>query len=205
MSDSLVITDLPLSLLFCSLLIKALIILKQLIIEIIRLRKTTDKYFDDFKRIYTQSFPKHEQRTDEQHLYALAQDRCHIAIYVVNEGVVAFIVYWDFTNYIYIEHLAITPIHRGQNYGTIILSQFIKANPKTVILEIDPLVDELSIKRFEFYKRIGFIKNSYNHKHPAYRKEFTAHQLIVLSVSTTLSCEQYDQFVLDLKSVVMNS
>jgi hypothetical protein len=40
-----------------------------------------------------------------------------------------------------------------------------------VILEIDPPVDSFSIRRKDFYLRLGFHENNYQHYHPAYRKQ----------------------------------
>lgn len=163
-----------------------------------------DKYFDEFLRIYASSFPTYEQRTAEQHLYAFENSAYTVNGYTKDGSLIGFIAYWDFTDHIYIEHLAIHPAFRGMNHGSNLLSQFIEQHTQIIILEIDSVVDDISIKRYNFYKQLGFIKNEHTHIHPAYRKGFEDHPLVVMSTQRALSNEEYKQFYANLKSVVMN-
>ena len=99
-------------------------------------------------------------------------------------------------------------IHSLQNqwrkgYGSKILNLFIESVNKIVLLEIDPIVDEVSAARMRFYKRNGFYENIHNHVHPAYREAFDAHHLIVMSTERIISDEEYLRFKSDLCEVVM--
>ncbi len=172
--------------------------------DVVRITKTDDPYFDEFLSVYSISFPIFEQRVKEQHIYAFNQPNYNVNCYIENNSFIGFIVFWDFDSYIYIEHLAIHPDRRGQNYGSLVLNQFIEQNEKSIILEIDPLVDDISVKRYHFYKHLGFIKNNHKHTHPAYREGFQDHELIILSTQKVLSKKEYEQFYSDLKNIVMN-
>lgn len=59
-----------------------------------------------------------------------------------------------------------------------------------VILEIDPPVDDISIRRRHFYERLGFVANPYEYIHPSFRKPFTPHQLILMSYPGPLTYDE---------------
>ena len=61
--------------------------------------------------------------------------------------------YWETPDFRYIEHFCILPALRGQRYGSRALSML--PNDRPVILEIDPPVDEIAIRRKAFYERCG--------------------------------------------------
>ena len=62
---------------------------------------------------------------------------------------------------------------------------------KTVILEIDPPKDEVSIRRKQFYERNSFIENPYFHIHPPYHKENQGHELLIMSSPIQITEEIY--------------
>lgn len=74
---------------------------------------------------------------------------------------------------------------------------------KTVVLEIDPITDEVSEARLHFYKRCGFVENVYDHVHSPYREGYKAHHLEVLSFPSDLTPEEYVSFSCQLTQVVM--
>ena len=72
-----------------------------------------------------------------------------------------------------------------------------------MLLEIDPLVDDIARARLRFYQHCGFVQNNFEHRHPPYRKDFQAHKLIVLTTKGTISQTQYQAFNQDLCTLVM--
>ena len=74
---------------------------------------------------------------------------------------------------------------------------------KTVVLEIDPPVDEIARRRQGFYQRCGFAVNPYPHVHPPYRPEYPGHELVVLSSPRALTPAEYGAFACYLSAVVM--
>ncbi len=100
------------------------------------------------------------------------------------------------------EHFCIFPKLRGQKYGQRALEK-LNEKGKPVILEIDPPVDEISIRRKGFYERCGFTANPYEHVHPAYHKGYEGHKLIVMSCPEKLTEKQYGAFANHLRTVVM--
>ena len=75
-----------------------------------------------------------------------------------------------------------------------------KEKRKTIILEIDPPVDEKSKRRMGFYERVGFLPNSFDHIHPPYHNGIKGHELVVMSYPDKLSISEYDLFFQYLKS-----
>ena len=115
--------------------------------------------YSDFKALYSSSFPIFEQRTEEQQAWAFEQAEYHLAGYTDKGRWIGFISYWEFDTYIYVEHFAIDAALRGQGYGSRVLRMFVEQKGKTVLLEIDLIVDEVSAARLRFYTHCGFRMN----------------------------------------------
>lgn len=171
--------------------------------EIVRIRGMEDPLFESFKEIYSVSFPIYEQRTEIQQCEAFEAPEYHLDGYVESGILVGFISYWMFDTYIYVEHFAIHPDRRGGGFGGFILQNLIDKTQRRIVLEIDPVIDSVSSARFHFYQRFDFSQNNYRHTHPAYRKDFLAHSLIVLSTQGRMTELEYQQFVKDLRTIVM--
>jgi len=170
-----------------------------------RIKDSKDQWYESFREIYIVSFPVHEQRSEAQHEEALEDKRYHLIIKTDEDKLISFIAYWDFKNYVYIEHLAVNPELRGQNKGSELLEDFAELISKTIILEIDPPLDETSKKRLKFYEKLGYEANPYIHFHPAYKDAFIPHELIVLSLNRKLEKNEYYDFYDDLCNIVMKN
>lgn len=168
-----------------------------------RITSPEDALYASFKTLYESAFPVYEKRTESHQRDGLKDDRFHLDCYLDDNQLIGFFGYWQFAQYCYIEHYAINGHIRGKGYGTQLLQQFLDKTDNPVILEIDPLTDEISRKRLRFYQQLGFVENPYHHAHPAYKPQFQPHELIVLSSHSIISPELYQQFVQDLDEVVM--
>lgn len=103
------------------------------------------------------------------------------------------VLYWEWDGYIYAEHLCILSEMRNKAYGGKVL-ELLAAENKKVILEIDPPVDDISIRRRGFYERSGFAENPYAHVHPPYHRGYKGHELVVMSRPGKLSAAEYNCF-----------
>ncbi|MDO5111800.1 MAG: GNAT family N-acetyltransferase [Clostridia bacterium] len=158
-----------------------------------RLSNIEHPMYDNALELYRISFPSHEQREPISQTQILNDDEyCFSLIY--DEGVfVGLILYWDAGSFIYVEHFCILPEMRNKSYGQRAL-ELLGQNNKTVILEIDPPVDALSVHRKGFYERNGFIENPYPHVHPPYHKGNAGHDLVVMSYPAGITQAAYDAF-----------
>lgn len=157
-----------------------------------------------FAALYAKSFPIYEQRTEAQLRAAFESKEYHLLAFTEGGRAVGFVCFWAFDTYLYIEHLAVSRDLRGRGYGSQILKQVVRgASGKRVLLEIDPVTDEVSAARLRFYEQSGFYAAPYAHRHPPYRAGYEAHELLVLSHGTPLSEDEYALFAHDLLVTVM--
>lgn len=169
-----------------------------------RIKNVSDRFYKQFYDIYAVSFPKHEQRSLQQQKDAFSHEQYHLLCFLTEKDVAAFIAYWDFDDHIYIEHLAVNNAMRSKQIGTSVLRDFIqKKHPQPVILEIDPLMDEVAERRWQFYRKLDFVLNDYVHYHPSYTSIYEPHELLVLSTPEVLSQTLYDTFYDKLCFTVM--
>ena len=143
--------------------------------------------------LYRGSFPAHELRESASQARILHDPAYHFNLAYDGDSFVGLALCWEREEYIYVEHLCILPQLRGRAYGSAVLSLLADAG-KYVILEIDPPVDDISVRRRGFYERNGFVVNPYAHVHPPYHAGKQGHDLVVMSRPAVLTREEYDRF-----------
>lgn len=153
--------------------------------------------------LYRVSFPFHEQRESVSQEAILSNDLYHFDLIYDGESFVGLVLYWERSDYIYIEHFCIQPELRNRQYGQRALS-LLQEKGKIMILEIDPPIDAISMRRKGFYERCGFVENPYPHIHPPYHKENTGHELVIMSNPRLILQSEYDSFNSFLKGIIMN-
>jgi hypothetical protein len=78
----------------------------------VRIDNELHPHFSDAWRIYEEAFPKKERRDlDAQKALFLSREYHFLVIRDVEE-IVAFLAYWDFQDFVFIEHFAVTPKKR---------------------------------------------------------------------------------------------
>lgn len=159
---------------------------------------------DNINNLYNSAFPKYEQRSDQGRRNIQHLDDYHLYYFSVDSQFVGFIGSWKILDFFYVEHLAISSQLRGQGYGQQVLKMFSQC-AKNIVLEIDPVIDEVSQKRLHFYLRCGFKFNQYSHIHPNYHGEFAPHQLEILSFLHCINNATYQMFNEKLNNMIMNS
>ena len=71
---------------------------------------------------------------------------------------------------------------------------------KMVILEIDPPVDGIALRRKGFYERCGFTANPWEHVHPPYHRGNAGHALVLMSSPGEISqeaCAAFQRYLAD--------
>ena len=169
----------------------------------IQLTDPADPRFDGAFALYEISFPLHERRTRAAQAARLSHPEYRFTLLYEGESFQGILLYWEGPGFRYVEHFAICPELRGRGVGAQALSELC-GQGVPVVLEIDPPVDEISIRRQHFYARCGFFQNPFPHVHPPYRKGFQGHPLVVLSAPGPLSPAAYDRFAQYLAGTVMD-
>ncbi len=166
-------------------------------IKIFDLKICDEKYFSKAWDIYVSSFPSYERRTLDEQKIILENDKYNAKIFFKDDEVLAILFFWNFSTYTFCEHFAINKDFRGQSYGSKILKNFIKRY-ENIVLEIEPIKDEISKRRYKFYKNLGFIKNDFKHFQVPFRKDDKKLELLFLSLNK-LETEDYDKLYEEMK------
>lgn len=141
--------------------------------------------------IFVKSFTEDERRIKAKQYALLQNPLYHLETYKSDGLAVAYIAYWDFGDFLYIEHLATEPAMRGQGIGGKMLSDLLKKHNKQTVLESEKPEEELSQRRIGFYQRLGFKLNDYEYFQPSYGVGKEELSLVFLSYPDALTREQF--------------
>lgn len=161
------------------------------------------KQWKEVWTLYENSFPVAERRKLEDHLRASENELFHPVSIWEDDKLVGIVFYWEWSNYRYIEYLAVTPALHGHGYGSQIIKE-IRDSEYTIILEIDPLINELSVRRLQFYERAGFALTPYRFVHLPYRLDGEPQELLILSYPKMITKEQHNDFLNFIDTQVRN-
>jgi ribosomal protein S18 acetylase RimI-like enzyme len=167
-------------------------------------RQLNPAFFEKFWELYQSSFPEYEQRSLKSQLKLAEVSEYKMLTCVSAQNILGFLAYWEFENFLYLEHLAIDDKYRGNGLGSELMRHFMKLGDNLkIILEIDPVEDALSERREMFYHRLGFKTNNYDFINPGYIGKAKPHKLILLSKPDLLDLLEYQSFVQLLYSRVL--
>ena len=158
-----------------------------------RLSETTAHFFKKAFALYESSFPIEERRDNYEQQRVLKKDAYHFDLIMDNDDFIGLMLYWETNHFVFLEHFATCPKLRGKGFGKNALD-LLKTKNKTIILEIEPPIDEMTQRRYEFYKRNGFVMNPYYHIQAKYHLGDEDLELKVLSYPNLLTKEDYSSF-----------
>ena len=121
------------------------------------------------KDLYEKSFPIEERRDFSLVLDIYKTDLLSLNLIYDNETMVGILNIWDFNDFLYIEHLAVSEQYRNRKIASKVLEQLNTQN-KLIVLEVELPNDELSKRRIDFYQRNSFSIQPYPYFQPPYRK-----------------------------------
>lgn len=130
--------------------------------------------YPSFLRLYTTSFPENERREyrDVEHLANFVKmkgGKFHAFAAKDGDIFLAFLSYWTFEGYVYIEHFAVDPLVRGKRIGSDMLAHLFKEVSPNVLLEVEKPDTPEAKKRIMFYEKNGFrIREEFNYVQPPY-------------------------------------
>ena len=153
----------------------------------------TREHYARLFEIMEYSFPADERRDFEEQFEEFRQPLFHCICRETADRVEGFMNYWDFTDFLYLEHFAVARELRGQGIGT----QFIRkirsiADGRPIILEAEPPeLSEAAASRIAFYERLGFTLNPHEYYQPPYRSGEKPLRLVIMSDCGVLSQEDF--------------
>lgn len=136
------------------------------------LQKISQKDFNKVYSIMEESFPIDERRTYEEQKELLNNKLYSIYILsdIENDNIKAFIAIWQFDDFAFIEHFAVSSSYRNGGIGAFILQEVKKLLSCMICLEVELPEEEMAKRRIGFYERNGFYYNEYEYMQPPMSK-----------------------------------
>ena len=125
------------------------------------------------EKLLHSAFPPDERRDDEQQrAYTDGNAKFRCLLIRDFDKPVGLLTYWDFTDFVYVEHFAIDEDLRGGGLGAQAMRTFLQEMNRPVVLEVEmPRVKgDITHRRIAFYRRQGFSLRRMPYKQPPYRE-----------------------------------
>lgn len=167
--------------------------------ELILSREPNDQAWE----LYESSFPYCERRGRDRHNEVLKNE--DFKPYHIMEGdeFIGLLYFWEWGDVCFGEHLATRPELRGVGYGAKAVKAWQKlVGEKTILLEIEDPVDDITCRRQQFYRRNGMMDTPFWHMHPSYREPKEDHKLLIMSYPRVATKEQFDKFLKESLAVL---
>ena len=159
----------------------------------VEIKSPQDPLFARAFALLSAAFPEAERRERDEQERILQKPDYHFTVLMEDEDLIGIILYWEVGELLFLEHLATLPLLRGRGYGARALS-ILKELGRPILLEIEPPADELTTRRFGFYRRNGFLLNSHHHIQVKYHPGDPDLELKILSYPALLTDEDYQAF-----------
>lgn len=159
--------------------------------------------WNDCLQLYLSSFPADERlQRSELELLSAKPD---YSFFMLSEGndFIGFIEIWEMDGFLFLEHLAIMDRWRNQGIGSKMIRQVISNAHYPIVLEAEKPVDDLSTRRIEFYKRLGFKPLDVNYVQPPYYPDKHSIPMLLLCNEQPDSA-LIDNFVNQIRQKVYN-
>lgn len=169
-----------------------------------KLIKITQSEFNKFYSFLEEDFCFEERKNKNNELETFKNNNFNPNFIYDNNKLIGYICYWDFDEFIFIEHFAILKDLRNKHLGTKFLKKFIENNNKLILIEVEKPVDEVTTKRINFYKYLGFIINDYNYIQPSYHEKSSNSNIpmLILTYNQPITFDEYYKFIKQIKNIV---
>ena len=152
-------------------------------------------YFAAAHALYEEAFPHLERRENAEQARIMQNPAYKYGLITDDNGELdGIMLYWETPDFVYLEHFAILPEKRNRGKATAALSLLKERSDKPIILEIDPPCDEISERRYAFYRRNGFVMNPHRHIQAKYRLGDGDLELKILTYPREITAAEYLHF-----------
>lgn len=166
------------------------------------LKKLNLNDFDEVYKLLQENFNSNEYGT-----YDKQKELFTYSLYTPygikeNNKIIAFISIWSLSNFSFMEHFVVDKQYRKKGLGTKILNEALKLTNRLTCLEVELPVNELNVRRIEFYKRNGFYLNEYNYKQPSMASNKQPIDLLIMTFPKAVDEEKFNSIKLELYNSV---
>jgi ribosomal protein S18 acetylase RimI-like enzyme len=158
--------------------------------------------FEVIKNLYLTAFPPNERREFDELTKQIYNYECYVNLILDDEKVAGFIIFWNFNEFVFLEHFAIEPGLRGLGTGEKTLTEIKALNKKTIILETEPPADEMSRRRIRFYERNGFHILEKHYLQPSYDGKKPEVEMKLMCSSENISIGKLEKYIIQIREKV---
>ena len=160
----------------------------------INIKEIKNDYFESAWLLYEEAFPVYERRTSKAQSRLLENPNYKFDVFIEKNVFIGFIMWWNFKDFQYIDHFAVTKSKRNSGYGAKIVKDFKKSSFKPILLEVELPNSPINKRRIKFYERIGFKLNLHEYKVPSFIDDSKI-DLLVMTYPKFISKQNLSEFV----------
>ncbi len=153
-----------------------------------------DPLFKKVWEIYNQSFTYEEVRSLDAQKPLFNHPAYTLWVWEDSGEVIGFISAWHYPRFTYLEHIAVNSQKRSSGYGHTMMKEWLELRTMPVILEIDPVVDDSTKRRCDFYKSLGFVLDEKIREQPNYSNGITTITMELMFYPEMLDESTIDEF-----------
>jgi len=136
--------------------------------------------FDRVFALMQASFPTVEYRPYDAQRALLHDSRYRI--WVQGDAQIrVFLTVWELGDFLFVEHFAVDPAHRGKGLGSAMLAELQGRTQQPLCLEVELPETEQARRRIAFYERAGFTCNTYAYEQPPMARGKAAVPLLLMT------------------------
>ena len=150
--------------------------------KLVRLDKAD---FDYFSREIERGFISDEYREYNEAKKLFLDGKYDVFCLKISDTYIGFISIWQLSSFAFAEHFVVKEQYRNNGVGKEMLS-LITGMFDNVVLEAEPPVSDIQVRRLNFYKRNGFLENEGEYYQPAYKEDSGEVRLVIMSYPNKL-------------------
>jgi ribosomal protein S18 acetylase RimI-like enzyme len=152
--------------------------------------------------LYFSAFPANERRDYAGLKAQLKIHECSVSKILHGKQQVGLCIFWNFEDFVFLEHLAVEPAMRNLKIGEKVLTLLKTQFNKPLLLETEPPNDEIAKRRISFYIRNSFFILSRNYIQPSYDHVSPGVHLCLMCTCSGISDPTLDRWISILRNNV---
>jgi ribosomal protein S18 acetylase RimI-like enzyme len=133
------------------------------------------------RELYEKAFPSTERRDWEALSFLLDNPDMKLDLISQEAKPIGFIIWWGIGEWLFIEHLAMSPHSRGGGHGSAVMQYYLVKTKGKILLEVElPLTDDAR-RRISFYERLGLVLIPTTYRQPSYRETGVDYPMLLMA------------------------
>jgi len=170
--------------------------------QLITITQKTDEALLFIQPLYESIFPVYERRDWQKLISMLDNGQMEVMLIKVEKTYVGFIICWKIGDWCYLEHLAIEPSLRGNQFGSRVIELLLKKSKGRLVLEVEHANDTESQRRILFYERLGIAVVPQHYKQPPYSKDGQPIPMHLMTGENNLDLELLKGLIENIRTTV---